>query len=325
MPDVDDPTGAGLRTSASAQITGTQAAATDDPNFPRNFKTLFARPVPGLYEVNVQPQTDWVTARNDVKQLVIGNAADNGKFYVDEKKAPDGSQTGGMRGFYYHGRVRGQLQRCAWIDAYKTDYVGSLPGSGVRPCGEDHRLSPNQFARLINCDQCNDGAPVRLRGQNSKYHQELLDRQEISWWRNVQPGTNEGNSPRTGTFDPSPNGERVVVRWRYLTKSRGRVASRFALVRAENDDLFGPNKWAFIERKWLPHTSGKGGLCDNTGDGPPRDAEGDPDKALDGERLDYTSEKAKGNKRRKNRGDWGQVCSHRFFSVPRSDASTGGP
>ena len=111
----------------------------------------------------------------------------------------------------------------------------------------------------------------------------------------------------------------ITVNWRYITKS-----GRFVLVRASdrNVAIFGHNKWAFIERRYLPHTAGSGGLCDNTEDGPPRAEPAGPDDDPGAELLNYNSEPpSTTNPTRPGRSDWSRVCSHRKYNVPDSDAA----
>lgn len=80
------------------------------------------------------------------------------------------------------------------------------------------------------------------------------------------------------------------------------------------------NKWAFIERKYLPHTAGAGGLCDNTEGGPTGIAPPGPGDDPGSEFLNYNSEQAISRGNRLGREDWPRVCSHRKYNVPDRDA-----
>jgi len=166
-----------------------------------------------------------------------------------------------------------------------------------------------------------------LRGHSSVDRTELARRKasdaqtvgRIPYWRNVQPGTNEGNSPPSSYIDVRHTEVRVM--WRYLTRSKGRKFSRFALVRSPDSSLFGNNKWAFIERRWLPNATGKNGLCDNTGGQGPRPNEADESARAEKEPngLDYAPQEAANSRRsfkRFGRNDWPSVCSHKLYGVP---------
>jgi hypothetical protein len=283
-------------------------------------------PVPGWYDIDVQPQTKWVTVRNDRQLFVIGSARDQVPFLVFRQGYGSGESGDTLR-VYFHGRLWGDqtdgggpngVHRCGWVLADKAPPPGAaeLPGNPFTVCGEDPRLSPNQFATLLNCDHCSDGSPVRLRRRGGG----ALPA-SIPTYRNVRPGRKEGRYSYDGniptSIETSPGvTERVTVNWRYITKSQ-----KFVMVRASsrNINIFGPNHWVFIERKYLPHTYGKGGLCDNTESGPPRPAGADPAGEYDSERLDYRSARAQNYRRRQGRSDWPNVCSHRKYSVPDSD------
>ncbi len=318
--------GAAASSSESSDTTSSQvqAAATRRPPDAGTFNELFNRPRPGYYKVAPEdPDTYWVTVRNDAQLLVIGNASDQGTFHVEARKdlGPGSTRQGNGRGFYYHGRLFGQVKRCGWVNAYKTAYVGAIPSGNGKPCngGALRRLPPKRFARLINCDHCDDGATVRLRGHSSRDRAALATRSTIPYWRNVQPGTNEGNSTASGSISVRDGDVRTQVAWRYLTRSQGRKFARFALVRApsSNPDLFGNNKWAFIERRWLPRAVGRYGLCDNTAGGERfgEMTQDDDENSVGGERLDYEAQRATDFGRRLKRGDWPSVCSHRLYGV----------
>ena len=133
----------------------------------------------------------------------------------------------------------------------------------------------------------------------------------------MRPGTSrEGKYSLDGTIPTDIGGQVISVNWRYITKGGG-----FVMVRASsrNPGIFGNNKWAFIERKYLPHTSGNGGLCDNTEGGPQRSALAGPGDDPGSEFLNYSSEPAVSLGNRVQRTDWPRVCSHRKYNVPDHD------
>jgi FG-GAP repeat len=291
--------------SAQARTTSTRAALESFP-MERGYY------IPGKSEIAVDPAaTRWVTVRNDTQAFVIGSAHDADPFWLDDALRNRGD-TGGQPGVYVHGRLFGGtrsdgepdgIQRCGWVLAEKVPAPGTARTAGEgwpRRCGADRRLSPSQFASLINCDACDDGSFVHLRRRGGQAMPAMMP-----VYRNVRPGTREGHF---SSDDPVPtstiNGARMSVNWRYITKS-----GKFVLVRASrfNPTLFGNNKWAFIPRTYLPHTYRQGGLCDNTGDA----------GAPAGDR-NYRSEPVDKDIR-PGRKDWGRVCAHRKYNVPDTD------
>lgn len=255
--------------------------------------------VPGLFKIDVADDTRWVTVRNDAQLLVIGNARDNAPFLVQFQKRGRGESVDGQNKIYFHGKLGRNVSRCGWVLADKAVYVAPSLPILPPPCnGRPRRLAPKAFARLINCDQCPDGSPVKLRRMTSAGQQKRTEAEvraalpdEIPYYRNVHPGTKEGRFDRDGTFPSVRNGERTTVNWRYVSKS-----GQFVMVRSPKDArLFGNNKWAFIERKYLPSAYIDNGLCD------------------DGEH--FRPRKAQGTLRQQ-RMDWAPVCSGEKFNVP---------
>lgn len=320
-------------TKEAAPSTATAAAEDNGRDFDRSFAALFPRPFGRFRADPVSDATSSITVRNDFQLLVIGNLFESEPIDVTfrqaRRDAPSGTPEGDKPAFYYHGRAYGQVRRCGWVVAYQVDRLpeAEQPSGAGRRCGSDRRLSPHTFARLINCDHCNDASSVVLRGHSSVDRAELARRRgadaenvgRIPYWRNVQPGTDEGNSPPSNYIDVRNKDVRVM--WRYLTRSKGRKFSRFALVRSPDASLFGNNKWAFIERRWLPSATGKNGLCDNTGGmGPrPNEASDATNSEKEPNGLDYEPQKAANSRKsfgRFRRSDWPSVCSHKLFGVP---------
>jgi hypothetical protein len=167
-------------------------------------------------------------------------------------------------------------------------------------------------ASLMNCDACSDGSPARLRRRDGG----TLPA-SIPIYRNVHAG--EARERNVNPYESVPTtiaGRVVTVNWRYITNGGG-----FVLVRASSRNawLFGENDWAYIDRRYLPRTTGRGGLCDNTEGASPGPAL--PGRGEDPliEFLDYDAEAATARRGRPPHVGWPAACSHSKYDVPDHD------
>ena len=287
-----------LRSAASA------AAVSREP---------FRQNVPGLFNilVNDVPNTRWGTVRNDLQFLVIGNAATNQDFYVDDQRRTRTVVSGtDTRKLYLHGRLGGGVNRCGWVLGDNAPGEGEPFPGGQSPkpaCARKRRLAPRAFAQLINCDACNDGSPTRLRrqvgGPLGDTRSDLPQRAPRDARGQVQ----------SGRHHPHRHRRRDHQRQLALHHQGRRLRAR-PCQQSQPEHLW-QQQVGVHRRKYLPHTGGQGGLCDDAegrlpGPAPP----GDGDDGA--EFLDYNSQVAQTTLKRPMRGDWPRVCSHRKYNVP---------
>lgn len=191
-----------------------------------------------------------------------------------------------------------------------SDGEHAIPPHAAPPVPPDAGL--RDVARLMNCDACSDGSPTRLRRSDGG----TLPA-SIPIYRNVRAGDPlERNVDPYESIATAIGGRIVSVNWRYITKG-----GDFVLVRAgsRNADLFGNNDWAYIDRRYLPRTTGSGGLCDNTEGASPGPALPGPHDDPGIEFLDYDTEPAMTIGGRRPHVGWPAVCSHRKYNVPDHD------
>ena len=201
----------------------------------------------GLYRLE---QSDpWSTIRNKYSQFIMGHAA--GGSYFDAF----GYEHQWLRGKSYHPTVR----RCGWVDNKHIPMgANGAPIAANRDpdaCKGPKYVPPKYFAKLVNCDICNDGGGVSV-----------LDRPGGGHWpiyRNVHPGTREHRHELVALLRKN-----AFVHWRYITKS-----GRFVLIKVtkpsgsdepqlvDGEGELGEARWGFVSRAAFPAAFGQGGLC----------------------------------------------------------------